>query len=137
MNNLHGHSLPPHVTRQKRASKNHHTYSYHTLRARADAYLHSFLPRTLRAWNNLPLEIVLAPSGPFAHCKNIRSSFLPLLDHSAGKSMNLELTCTETIQTFHRPSRLHNGYPVKIEQMKLSKSRECVNSIIFDPINQH
>ena len=62
MNILHRHSLPPHVTRQKRASKNHHTYSCHTLRARTDAYLHSFLPGTLRAWNNLPLEIVLAPS---------------------------------------------------------------------------
>ena len=34
VNNLHGHSLPPHVTRQKRASKNHHAYSYHTLRDR-------------------------------------------------------------------------------------------------------
>ena len=62
VNNLHGHSLPPHVTRQKRASKNHHAYSYHTLRARTDAYLHSFLPRAIRAWNNLPQEIVLAPS---------------------------------------------------------------------------
>ena len=62
VNNLHGHSLPPYVTRQKRASKNHHTYSYHTLRARTDAYLHSFLPRTIRAWNILPQEIVLAPS---------------------------------------------------------------------------
>ena len=62
VNNLHGHSLPPYVTRQKRASKNHHTYSYHTLRARTDAYLHSFLPRTIRAWNMLPQEIVLAPS---------------------------------------------------------------------------
>ena len=49
VNNLHGHSLPSHVTRQKRASKNHHTYSYHTLRVRTDAYLHSFLPRTIRA----------------------------------------------------------------------------------------
>ena len=62
VNNLHGHSLPPHVTRQKRASKNHHAYSYHTLRARTDAYLHSFLPRAIRAWNNLTQEIVLAPS---------------------------------------------------------------------------
>ena len=62
VNNLHGHSLPPHVTRQKRASKNHHAYSYHTLRARTDAYLHSFLPRAIRAWNNLPQDIVLAPS---------------------------------------------------------------------------
>ena len=44
----------------------------------------------------------VAGMGPFAHCKHIRSSFLPLLDHSVGKSMNLELTCTETIQTFHR-----------------------------------
>ena len=27
VNNLHGHSLPPYVTRQTRASKNHHTYT--------------------------------------------------------------------------------------------------------------
>ena len=38
VNNLHGHSLPPYVTRQKRDSNNPHTYSYHTLRARTDAY---------------------------------------------------------------------------------------------------
>ena len=51
-----------------------------------------------------------AGMGPFAHCKHINSSFLPRLDHSAGKSMNLELTCTETIQTFHRPGRTDHDY---------------------------
>ena len=82
MNILHGHSLPPHVTRQKRASKNHHTYSYHTLRARTDAYLHSFLPRTLRAWNNLPLEIVLAPSP-----ESFRAQFANKLSSSTGRDL--------------------------------------------------
>ena len=57
VNNLHGHSLPPHVARQKRTSCTR--YSYHPLRTRTDAYLHSFLSRTIRVWNILPSEIVL------------------------------------------------------------------------------
>ena len=32
--------------------------------------------------------------GLYAHCKNIRAAFLPLLDYVSGKSMKLELTCT-------------------------------------------
>ena len=61
VSNLHGHSLPQYVTIQNRASTNLHTYSYHTLRARTDACLHSFLSRSIRASNILPQERVLAP----------------------------------------------------------------------------
>ena len=91
VNNLHGHSLPPHVTRQKRASKNHHAYSYHTLRARTDAYLHSFLPRAIRAWNNLPQEIVLAPSP---------ESFRAQL---ANKLRSYQITLATSMTTVPRP----------------------------------
>ena len=48
----------------KRTSKNHPTYSYHTLRARTVAYIHSFLPSTIRAWNISPQDIVLPSPRP-------------------------------------------------------------------------
>ena len=35
-----------------------HTESYTSLRARTDAYKFSFLPRSIRAWNGLPQEII-------------------------------------------------------------------------------
>ena len=35
-----------------------HTESYANLRARTDAYKFSFLPRSIRAWNSLPPEII-------------------------------------------------------------------------------
>ena len=71
---------------QKRATKNHHTYSYHTLRlrARTDAYLHSFLPRTIRAWNILHQEIVLAPSPESFRAQlanKLRSNQITLISH--------------------------------------------------------
>lgn len=74
-----------------------------------------------------------AGMGPYAHCKHIRAAFLPLLDYVSGKSMKLELTCTETVQSFHRPRRLHNGSPVKAEHLEMSINN---NNIIFNPIPQ-
>ena len=58
IHNVHGHTLPPHVVKPARALRTRHTESYANLRARTDAYKFSFLPRSIRAWNSLPPEII-------------------------------------------------------------------------------
>ena len=58
IHNIHGHTLPPHVVKPARALRTRHTESYANLRARTDAYKFSFLPRSIRAWNSLPPEII-------------------------------------------------------------------------------
>ena len=71
--------------------------------------------------------------GPYAHCKHIRAALLPVIDYGCGKAMKLEITCTETVQSFHRPRRLHNGSPVKAEHLDMSMNN---TNIIFNPIPQ-
>ena len=58
IHNIHGHTLPPHVVKPARALHTRHTESYTKLRARTDTYKFSFLPRSIRAWNSLPPEII-------------------------------------------------------------------------------
>ena len=41
---------------------NHHKYSYQSIRALHDPYLYSFVPRTIRIWSILPVNIACAPS---------------------------------------------------------------------------
>ena len=74
-----------------------------------------------------------AGMGPYAHCKHIRAALLPVIDYGCGKAMKLEITCTETVQSFHRPCRLHNGSPVKAEHLGMSMNN---TNIIFNPIPQ-
>ena len=58
IHNIHGHTLPPHVVKPARALRTRHTESYTNHRGRTDAYTFSFLPRSIRAWNSLPPEII-------------------------------------------------------------------------------
>ena len=53
IHNIHGHTLPP------SACLTRHTESYTNLRARTHAYKFSFIPRSIRAWNSLPPEIIV------------------------------------------------------------------------------
>ena len=69
-----------------------------------------------------------AGMGPHAHCKHIRAAFLPLISFTEGKCMKLELTCTETTQSFHRPRRLHNGSPIKSDDLELSNTTDSGGS---------
>ena len=70
-----------------------------------------------------------AGMGPYAYCKYIRAAFLPLIDYGCGKAMKLELTCTETVQSFH----LHNGSPVRAEHSHMSMNK---TNFIFNPMPQ-
>ena len=53
----HKYTMPPYIVKPVRRMKSHHTYSFQNLRSRTDAYAYSFLPRTVRGWNQLPEEI--------------------------------------------------------------------------------
>ena len=50
----HGYILPPYVDKPKRPTRTHHKYNYNLIRAQTDAYLYSYLPKTIKAWNSLP-----------------------------------------------------------------------------------
>ena len=71
-----------------------------------------------------------AGMGPTAHCKHVQVILLAVVDFSSGKQPNMELTCTEKIQSFHRPKRLHSGSPVKAADLDVHNKTE---SIRFDP----
>jgi len=53
----HGYTLPNYVTRPTRQTRTNHEYTYNLIRARTDAYLYSYLPKTVQDWNTLPGSI--------------------------------------------------------------------------------
>ena len=71
-----------------------------------------------------------AGMGPEAHCKHVRTLLLALLKLSAGEPLQIELTCTEKLQTFHRPRNSHTGSPLKSEQLDLGNFG---SDLLFDP----
>ena len=70
-----------------------------------------------------------AGMGPKAHCKHIQVVLLGLVDISEGKVPLLELSCTDVIQTFHRPTKIHRGSPVKARDLRLKQGSD----MFFDP----
>ena len=48
---------PPYVDQPKRPNRTHHKYTYNLIRAHTEAYLYSYLPKPIKAWNSLPNNI--------------------------------------------------------------------------------
>lgn len=48
-----------------------------------------------------------------AHCKHVIVLLLAIIDMYNKKEMIIEETCTQILQTFHRPSKKFNGSPMK------------------------
>lgn len=71
-----------------------------------------------------------AGMGPNAHCKHIQAVLLAIIDFTGCKQPKLELSCTDVLQSFHRPRRPHTGSPVKASRLKLTKETQALN---FDP----
>ena len=67
-----------------------------------------------------------AGMGPTASCKHIQATMLALIDVSDGKNPLLELSSTDTLQSFHRPKKLHHGSPVKARDLSHKEA-------LFDP----
>ena len=69
--------------------------------------------------------------GPAAHCKHIRTALYGILQFTSNGYIHVELSCTDQLQSFHRPKKIHTGSPVKAENLKIVKER---SNIIFDPM---
>ena len=73
---------------------------------------------------------------PTAHCKHARAVLFSLHKFTVSGKLNLKMTCTQKLQTFHH-TKPYLGSPLKAESLKLGKltktgSRE-INGIHFDP----
>ena len=61
-NQLTQYPLPPYCKAPTRPLRSHHLHSYQTIPAMHDPYLYSYIPRTLRVWSILPVQISCAAS---------------------------------------------------------------------------
>ena len=52
---------------------------------------------------------------PTAACKHILGMLLMLAHFFKTGQLFVQLSCTETLQTFKRPSKMHSGSPVKVK----------------------
>ncbi len=62
--------------------------------------------------------------GPRASCKHVCAAAFAVNDFREGKEVNILETCTETLQTFHRPSKKHCGSPVRADRLLTSHFRK-------------
>lgn len=58
-----------------------------------------------------------AGKGDSATCKHIVGVLLMLARFVATGSLNVQLTCTETLQSFKKPSKVHGGPPMRAEEL--------------------
>ncbi|XP_023316614.1 uncharacterized protein LOC106658550 [Trichogramma pretiosum] len=68
-----------------------------------------------------------------AHCKHIIVTLIALLKWRVDKFAILEATCTEKLQTFHKPTKKYTGSPVKsnvFQKRKLPPKKKILNSIL-------
>ena len=65
-----------------------------------------------------------AGRGPTASCKHIVAVLLSLVKFAQEGQLQVKLTCTETLQTFKRPARSHQGSPVRAESLPFRKGTE-------------
>ena len=58
-----------------------------------------------------------AGSGHTATCKHIVGVLLMLAQFVSSGTLAVQLTCTEKIQSFKKPSKVHGGSPVRAEKL--------------------
>ena len=71
-----------------------------------------------------------AGAGPTCHCKHMKAVLMAVLDQKEDRPMLLELTCTEQLQSFHRPKQVHKGSPVKSADLGIADTE----NLIFNPV---
>ena len=76
------------------------------------------------------MSVCAAGMGPSAQCKHVVAVMLAIVDFVNGKPLLCELTCTDRLQTFHRPTRQHRGSPVKAQDLNVHGNEM---DILFDP----
>ena len=73
-----------------------------------------------------------AGMGPSAHCKHIVCLLFGLVRFFATGELNVELTCTEKLQTFHR-AKPFMGSPLKMTQVSFRSRAQGKESLRYDP----
>ncbi|KAL7301574.1 hypothetical protein TKK_0005590 [Trichogramma kaykai] len=72
----------------------------------------------------------------FAHCKHVITVLIALLSWNINKCAILETTCTENLQTFHKPKRKYAGSPIKAQKfkkiVKCTKKNKYKNNLEID-----
>lgn len=63
-----------------------------------------------------------AGAGPHATCKHVAAMAFMLLNFIQKGKLGTQQSCTETLQTFHKPAKLYCGSPVKVEQIPSNRS---------------
>lgn len=71
-------------------------------------------------------------AGPHGTCKHVIAVMVILVQFSETGALNILKSCTEGLQTFHRPNKVHKGSPVK--SFNLGK-KTCVEAC--DPRPEH
>ena len=56
--------------------------------------------------------------GPHGTCKHIAAVLQMLSNFIGGSDLEVESSCTEVLQTFHKPKKQHKGSPIKADNMK-------------------
>lgn len=72
-----------------------------------------------------------AGEGPTAHCKHVVALLLGVVQMAEEKKIILQPTCTQQLQSFHRPRKAYFGTPLKCKD--LPSVRDKLDSISFEP----
>ncbi|XP_056005265.1 uncharacterized protein LOC125664437 [Ostrea edulis] len=76
-----------------------------------------------------------AGRGPHGTCKHLAAVAIVLLSCSEGKGLRIQRSCTENLQTFHKPKHSYSGSPVKAED--LPRKRNLTDDFLNDPRPEH
>jgi hypothetical protein len=58
-----------------------------------------------------------AGKGPLGTCKHLAAVLIMLSEFVSGNNPNVQRTCTEILQTFHKPKKQYSGTPLKAEDL--------------------
>ena len=102
-------------------------------------YLSGIVAAEMRKQDSYSLKLVLdgdtgevlqahcegpAGRGPTGSCKHIVAALLMLVKFVEDGELLVQLTCTQSIQTFKKPRRAHDGSPVRAEKLGKRASEE-------------
>ncbi|XP_033730972.1 uncharacterized protein LOC117320491 [Pecten maximus] len=72
-----------------------------------------------------------AGKGPHGTCKHIASVLLMLGNFISNGTLQVQKTCTENLQSFHKPKSIYDGKPVPVEDMPTK--RKFNEDLLEDP----
>ncbi len=73
-----------------------------------------------------------AGKGPKSVCVHVRASFLILVKFMETGELDILVSCTDELQQFHKPRKVHAGSPIRVEQLG-----QGITEIDDDPRQMH